>query len=299
MPLILPTCISILLSFACISQAVIVFPGDGVLPKAYVGSSAAKSERELFQSSAPGELPDIQNDQGELVEDKRVQIITSSRPNLNESDAYHPGSDSFVRGAIEAWAQHQHLVIRPEEVWFTILTQMNFYMNAHGDDPDVRSVFVSHQGKENIHIEADTWRQVLAGFKFEIQKRVKTDWLLDWILPKFSTSTTNDEMTANVLMMGLMQSYFTFSGGITCGLPSVTLLGEVRDWERLAAKVERLPAFGQYMSINVSYLHSISPQALSSLLCSSVEVFYISIFGFSYFFVSSTPVHRALLGPIN
>jgi hypothetical protein len=236
----------VLLSFSYIAQAVIVFPGNGVIPKAYVGSSPAKSEREFFISSAPGQIPTNSRNNGYPEDDKNVNIILSSHSSLNESQNQHPGSDSFVRGAIEAWAQHQHLVIRPDEVWFTILTQMNFYMNAHANDSEVRSVFVDHKGQEDILILSDFgWRDVLRRFKFAIQARVKTDWLLDWILPRFSTSTEEDEMTANVLMMGLMQAYFKFIGGITCGLPSVTLLGNVTDWERLAKKIERLPAFGK------------------------------------------------------
>jgi hypothetical protein len=256
--------LTLFLSFVYSSHAVTVFPGDGVLPKSYVGSSAAASELALFKSSAPDELSA-----------PGTRIIISSHPGLNESRAYHPGADSFVRGAVEAWAQHQHLVLRPDEVWFTILTQMNFYMNAHGDDPEVRSVFVSHQGKNNIHIEGKSWMQVLAGFKNEIQRRVKTDWLLDWILPKFSTSTANDEMTANVLMMGLMQSYFTFSASITCGLPSVTLLGEARDWERLAEKMERLPIFGKYPSL--LSLKLASESALRVLCSSRSAPLYLSL----------------------
>lgn len=148
-----------------------------------------------------------------------------------------------MRGAIEAWGQHQHLVIRPEDVWFTILVQMNFYMIANAEK--VRDVFVSHQGKGNIVVLSDIgWYHAISQFGAEIQKRVKTKWLLKWIEPDFSTTTESDKMTANVLMMGLMQAYFDFTAGITCGLPSVTLLGTKTDWEKLAGRLERLKDFG-------------------------------------------------------
>lgn len=36
------------------------------------------------------------------------------------------GSDNgFVRAALEAYNQHRHLVIRPDDVWITILTQLS------------------------------------------------------------------------------------------------------------------------------------------------------------------------------
>jgi len=120
---------------------------------------------------------------------------------------------------------------------------MNFYMLSHAEE--VRSLFVDHQGQQEIRVEDFTWYDVIIRFKEEIQKRVKTEWLLDWILPNFSTTTENDIMTANILMMGLTKAYFKFVGKVICGLPSVTLLGEQKDWEKLVKKLERLPAFGK------------------------------------------------------
>jgi hypothetical protein len=51
-------------------------------------------------------------------------------------------------------------------------------------------------------------------------------------------------MVAGILMMGLTQAYFEFAIAVPCGIPSFTLLGERRDWEQLAAKLERLSEFG-------------------------------------------------------
>lgn len=153
-----------------------------------------------------------------------------------------PSGDSFVRGAIQAWGEHLHLEIRPEEVWFTILTQLNFYMEAHAEE--VRHLFVKHEGKEDILVEDYTWTDVLWRFKDEIQARIQAPWLRDWIVPDFTTTTADDVMTSNILMMGLMKTYFRYIGDVVCGLPSVTLLGEKEDWEKLEARLERLSEFG-------------------------------------------------------
>lgn len=45
-------------------------------------------------------------------------------------------------------------------------------------------------------------------------------------------------------MMGLMQQYFKFTGGIICGLPSVQLLGQRDDWAALLDKLGNLHHFG-------------------------------------------------------
>ena len=216
-----------------IAEVVIIPGGD---PKPFTGDAAAVSENEFFRRSAENEFF---NNTAEVL---LSSYSYSSKVSLSSKDGIRPSSDSFVRGAIHAWGSHQHFVIRPEEVWFTILVQMNFYMSKHAEE--LRNIFVSHAGQEVISIEDYTWYDVLRRFKDEIQARVKTDWLLDWILPNFSTTTENDIMTANILMMGLMQAYFKYVGGIVCGLPSVTLLGEQRDWEALLTKLDKLPAFG-------------------------------------------------------
>ncbi len=213
------------------TASVIIIPG-GEPRVFYQAPLAAKSANDLLRNSAPNEFF---NSSAEIL------MSTYSATNFGQSDLF-ASSDSFVRGSIQAWSQHLHLVIRPDEVWFTILTQMNFYMQSHAEQ--VRDIFVSHKGQQTIYIEDTNWYSVLFQFQFEIQKRVKTDWLLKWIQPNFSTTTQDDLMTSNILMMGLMKQYFRYAGGIICGLPSVTLLGELSDWEALLAKLDRLPDFG-------------------------------------------------------
>jgi hypothetical protein len=193
---------------------VTVLPGGE--PKPYKGAAWVGSRDEYWRLSAEN---DLGNTTADVILSSHDQVVFTS------SSGYRPSSDSFVRGAIEAWGQHLHLVVRPDEVWFTILTQMNFFMNAHAES--IRDLFVAHKGQETILVEACcSWEDVIVLFQNEIQKRVKTPWLRDWITPGFTTSTTQDGMTANVLMMGLMQTYFKYEGSVVCGLPSVTLLGE-------------------------------------------------------------------------
>jgi hypothetical protein len=223
-----------LASFIGVAVSVTVIPGG--IPKPYKGAGPAASQEEFFRRSAENEFFN-----------NSAQVILSNfdvdpKFAISKEAGIVPSADSFIRGAIQAWGEHLHLVIRPEEVWFTILVQMNFYMNSHAEE--IRHLFVDHEGQKLIYIEDKTWYRVLIRFKDEIQALVKVPWLKDWILPAFSTTTEQDIMTANVLMMGLTKAYFRFEGGIICGLPSVTLLGEQKDWELLLAKLERLPEFG-------------------------------------------------------
>ncbi|KAK4234609.1 hypothetical protein C8A03DRAFT_47100 [Achaetomium macrosporum] len=222
---------------------VVILPGGTPRPLRRSGTPISATDYDsILRRSAETEFPN-----------STVRILLSSysgtlepesaKPTANNATEISPSGDSFVRGAIQAWAEHLHLEIRPDEVWFTILAQLNFYMEAHAEE--VRHLFVRHgKGKETIYIEDNDWTSVLWRFKDEIQARVQTPWLRDWIVPDFSTTRMDDVMTANILMMGLMKAYFRYEGGIICGLPSVTLLGGKEDWEKLLARLDRLTEFG-------------------------------------------------------
>jgi hypothetical protein len=217
---------------AVAASAVVIIPG-GADPKPYTGDPAITSEDAFFRQSAPMEFF---NNTAKLI------MTSLSATDLSSTPGLHPSGDSFIRGAIQAWGEHLHLAIRPDEVWFTILVQLNFYMLSHADE--IRDLFVSHTGQQEILIEDLTWDRILLQFGEAIQARVKTPWLLDWLTPDFSTTTPSDRLTANILMMGLTRAYFKYIGKQVCGLPSVTLLGNQADWEALLAKLDRLPQFG-------------------------------------------------------
>ncbi|KAL7811358.1 hypothetical protein V8C26DRAFT_422453 [Trichoderma gracile] len=226
--------------FAAASITVPVDPDVDPLPLSTAGTVTSASE--LLRQSCPEEFPPHTPYSPELLMSSFADFGAEDQDAFANGTIYE-SSDSLVRGAIEAWGQHQSLILRPDEVWFEILAQLNFYMTAHAED--VRHLFVDHEGKEEIQVWRLSWRDVIAAFGGEIQKRVKTDWLLDWIMPGFTTSDDNDGLTATVLMMGLMQHYFEFSGGIICGLPEVTLLGERDDWVKLLEKLDRLKEWGE------------------------------------------------------
>lgn len=228
-----------ILTLVCLTTgSVVILPGGTPKPLLLSATPVGATDYDsILRTSAASEFP---NSSVDIILSSYSGTLGAETANATE---IFPSSDSFIHGAIQAWGEHLHLELRPEEVWFTVLAQLNFYMDANAEK--VRHLFVKHEGQETIVVEDIDWTSVLLRFKDEIQARVQTDWLRDWIMPGFSTTTRGDEMTANILMMGLMKAYFKYEGGIICGLPSVTLLGEKKDWEKLQAKLERLAEFGE------------------------------------------------------
>jgi hypothetical protein len=163
--------------------------------------------------------------------------------------------------AFHAYSSHHHLTIRPEDVWFSILSQLNFYINAHAEE--LRNYFVSHAGQKELTVFAvgtiDTvdFGAIARHMTNEIQKNVKDEDLQKWIMPDFSTTTESDRAVAAVLMMGAMQKYFSYGCCLTCGIPSVTLLGERGDWEKMLKKLDKLSDFGDEPTIFANLLRPV------------------------------------------
>jgi len=147
--------------------------------------------------------------------------------------------NGFVHACIRAYNDHHNLVLRPDDIWVAILTQLGVYINANAEE--LRSQFVAHEGQQDLHIEVELTPELDHGaMAFEMTKvmasSLKDPGLRQWGLPAFSTTEKSDQAVASVVFMGTMQKYFKYSWGTRCGIPTVTLLGEEDDWIEIAER---------------------------------------------------------------
>jgi hypothetical protein len=198
--------------------------------------SAASSSKQLLRDACPAE------------HQRCKEIFQSSFDEFSTESSVYPSTNGFVHAAIKAYSFHHHLTIRPEDVWFAILTQVGFFINSHAEE--VRDFFVSHQGQKELEvIEFGTIRTVDFGalalrMTGMIAKNVIDPELRTWVMPAFSTTTNSDKVVAAILLMGAMQQYFSYKFSLLCGIPSVTLLGVRADWEEMLKRLEMLPRLG-------------------------------------------------------
>ncbi|KAK3356328.1 hypothetical protein B0T25DRAFT_578652 [Lasiosphaeria hispida] len=160
-----------------------------------------------------------------------------------------PSDNGLVDAAIEAWNNHHHLALRPDDVWLAIISQLGFFINLHAEE--LRAFFVAHEGQKQLEVsqygDPDTvdYASFASQMAGQIAKNVNDPELVPWIMPDFTTTTDTDRVAASVLLMGAMQKYFLYSFSCsTCGIPSVTLLGDRDDWAKLQARIERIPNLG-------------------------------------------------------
>ncbi|SPJ84243.1 uncharacterized protein FTOL_10760 [Fusarium torulosum] len=203
-------------------------------------TASVKSPEDLLEQTSPRDF-------------KCSQKIINSSPSggtLREQNI-SASTNGFVKSAIQAYSNHYHLIIRPEDIWFAIILQLSFYMNANAEK--LRHLFVTHQGKKKLTVlgieSGSSLEQIDFGSYAQkmvdlIDKNIHDRQLADWVMPDFSTTTFTDRSIAAVLFMSSMQEYFEYQFMLKCGIPSVTLLGQTSDWIKILGKLAKLEEFG-------------------------------------------------------
>ncbi|RDX44374.1 hypothetical protein OH76DRAFT_1096705 [Lentinus brumalis] len=185
-----------------------------------------------------------------------------------EMPALVPKANGFVEAVLTAYKKHNHLKISADDVWTSILSQLNFYINAHADE--LRQYFVAHEGKKKLTVSAVGTRYTVdfgdmaRQMTLKIQDNVVDKTLVDWILPNFTTTTVKDTTVCAILMMSSLKSYFDYHMTCMCGIPSVTLEGERADWEKLLARLDRLPELGEEPAVWARMLRPILTRFVSA-----------------------------------
>ncbi|KAF8536740.1 hypothetical protein BDD12DRAFT_849770 [Trichophaea hybrida] len=159
-----------------------------------------------------------------------------------------PSRNGLVYCCIESYNKHHNLVLRPDDVWHTIISQFSLYVNANSEK--MRSYFVDHEGKRELEVRAIGSRysvdfgEMAKSMGKLLDENIKDKSLLDWVLPSYSTSTPNDTIIGSILMMCTLKKYFSYKFMIMCGIPSITLLGTQDDWINLHTRLDKLLEFG-------------------------------------------------------
>jgi hypothetical protein len=154
-----------------------------------------------YQKTSKGLLKEACPEEAERVE----TLLQSSFSNPNDDSPTLGSRNGFVYAALTAYKDHHHLVLRPEDIWFSILTQIGFYVEKHAEE--LREFFVAHEGKKGLEVETDQmmldkvdFGEMARAMTELISRNVKDPELRTWILPAFSTTTDTDRTVASVLV---------------------------------------------------------------------------------------------------
>lgn len=163
-----------------------------------------------------------------------------------DSISWRP-SGGFVDTVFYSYQKHHNLIIRPDDVWTAIIVQFSRYINANAEA--LRHSFVDFEGKKKLEVifYAPIDRVPISEFINKIVSLIDENVdprLSYWAKPNFTTTTMNDKLTAGAAFMATVQQYFDYSMLLVlCGIPEVTILGDVNDWKDIRRRVEKLKEF--------------------------------------------------------
>ncbi|KAL9646796.1 hypothetical protein ABK040_001218 [Willaertia magna] len=157
-------------------------------------------------------------------------------------------SNGFIYSCFFAYSYHYPLILSPDHVWLAIA--QGFAKHIDNNAEELRNKFVDHKGKQTIEIDGDKygiktgnpnndWPSVINEFSDEIDKRIKTN-ARDLIECNFSTTDKSASIASKVCLMDAMKNYFEYKVCLMCGLPQVTLLGTLQDWENIRNRTQSM-----------------------------------------------------------
>ena len=147
----------------------------------------------------------------------------------------------------DAYAEHRPFVLSPDMVWMLISQGFSHHINANPEK--YRDRMVDFQGKLSLAVESDKpleearWDELIPQFAEEIKKNTKGT-IAETIIADFSTTTSYEQIASEITLMETTKAYFDFVViYAACGIPEITLLGTMEDWQKVYDKTMQLRSF--------------------------------------------------------
>jgi len=228
-----------------------------------------KSEREWGDSRRPVKKPKepkkykIQHgDINQAIVSQNAQRIKEKKEeNQKDFSEYEAvaGTDSgnfyydhdwgFFSAILACYNNHWVLRTSPDDWWNVIVRNVAQTIDEIGERKEVRNFFVEHQGKktidvvlpENMSLAETDYNWLFEQFSKGIRQNIKAPEYVDVMQADFTTTTHDQLIASQIMLMSSLQKYFDFQMSTTrCGIPGVEMNGTLEDWKKLVKKTEDL-----------------------------------------------------------
>ncbi|KAJ7021179.1 hypothetical protein C8F04DRAFT_1050099 [Mycena alexandri] len=181
-----------------------------------------------------------------------------------------PNEHGVVDTMLSAYTGNYALVLRPDDVWLAVISQFSLFANANPKLLRDEANFVSHEPGKGQPLEIVDFNSLPLSAQIGelMQQNVLDPALRDWVLPKFSTSTSDDIAVGSMLWMAptVKKVFISDTETLRRGIPRVTLEGISQDWASLLKKLERLKKYG---ILAIAWYHLLYP--VGSMLAKSFD----------------------------
>ncbi|KAF0684431.1 Aste57867_23572 [Aphanomyces stellatus] len=219
-----------------------------------------------------------------------TQVVRES-PRPTHHKAFE-SKNGFILSVVRAYNERHNLVFRPDDIWLAILIQFSLYVTGSHTESSGSTV-VKRPKKLTLEtmmpLHAVTSAALAKQLFGQLQAHLVDPSLSDWIVPDFSTTTDHDRIIGTVALMASLitspsDNLRAFGSLVrqSCGIPEVTLLGSVHDWERLRARIHGFLPFGSQMAMWVDLLGPILDQFVAAAQGQVDRTFWRQICYFQY-----------------
>ncbi|KAF7313793.1 hypothetical protein HMN09_00536600 [Mycena chlorophos] len=176
------------------------------------------------------------------------QCLIGGRAGRSPQHKIAPNRNGFVDTVLSAYRERHALVVRPDDVWLAIVSQLGFYLGAEREVRDARLVAAA-DGDPEICAATTDLRALSRAMGDVLAKNVVEPALPSWIVPDFSTTTQCDVTVGSMLVLTTLKRETGHAPPRAvdqepCGIPRVTLEGEREDWQNVLERLERLKDLG-------------------------------------------------------
>lgn len=178
---------------------------------------------------------------------KKVEACSAPEKSLI---ATHYPYSALIVATKTAFNNHYPLILSPDAVWLTLTQGVARHINANAEE--LRKQFVSHEGKEKITVLCpgfikgspnNLWDGTLGTFSEKIKAYIG-EANHKMFVAKFTTTGPVEQAASEVVLMDAVQQYFSYECMTLCGIPQVTLLGEVADWQEIYDRAQSFKELG-------------------------------------------------------
>jgi len=200
------------------------------------GSGTKISQQQLFELWS--NAPDAKDNK--LTKDKT--FVLGSKEPVN----YNTGDIGFFDTLLTAYNNHWVLKTTPEDWWLTISQKIAMTIDREANHPNVRSFFVNHEGKKRLVVDAGAsiYQTDYPSFFREMSRQIRANinkpGYTDAMETDFSSSTPEQKIVSNIMLMYSFKEYFDYVSNLFCGIPGVEMMGSEADWQNMITKLERV-----------------------------------------------------------
>jgi hypothetical protein len=171
-----------------------------------------------------------------------MQTRARGRPGFDQPG--HP----LIEAVHTAFAEHYPLILSPDDVWLCLA--QGFALHVEANAAALRSRVVRHDGQLTLRLQRDDfvkgsldndWQGCFAAWSDAIAAHIGKK--RDLVVADFSTTGPTERAASEVVLMSAMKNYFNFLLVTRCGIPEITLLGTIADWQAIRHRAEVFAEF--------------------------------------------------------